>query len=70
MKISKFIHRLANDNVLMVDRQRLIEIVETEVLSLHEGNFARFKLRLSEYVAWKKTGTEMGMIVRSRCGIT
>lgn len=36
------------------DRARFIELIEIEVLSLHEGNIARYKLRPSEFMAWKK----------------
>ena len=36
------------------DRARFIEIIETELGSLHEGNFARFQLRFSEFRDWKK----------------
>ena len=35
------------------DRNRLIEIIETELSSLHEGSILRYRLRLSEYNAWK-----------------
>ncbi len=34
------------------DRQRFAEIVETELTSLHEGNFARYRIRPSEFAAW------------------
>lgn len=40
--------------VLPQDVSRFIELVETELLSLHEGNLARFRLRPSQYEAWKK----------------
>ena len=33
---------------------RLIDVVETEVVSLHEGNIARFRLSPPEFEAWKK----------------
>ena len=36
------------------DRAKFIETVETELLSLHEGNFARYRIRPSEYKAWRK----------------
>jgi hypothetical protein len=36
------------------DRAKFIEVVETELLSLHEGNIARYRIRPSEFVAWKK----------------
>lgn len=35
------------------DRARLIEVTETEIMSLHEGNFARYRVRPSEYAAWR-----------------
>jgi hypothetical protein len=36
------------------DRARFIEVIETEPGSLHEGNFARYQLRFSEFRDWKK----------------
>ena len=36
------------------DRQRFIEIVEAELASLHEGNFARYRIRPSEFAAWRQ----------------
>jgi len=35
------------------DRPKFIEVVETELLSLHEGNFARYRVRPSQFAAWK-----------------
>ena len=35
------------------DRQRFIAAVETELLSLHEGNFARYGVSPAQYKAWK-----------------
>jgi Fic family protein len=40
-----------------VDRTRFIEVVETELLGLHEGNFARYRIRPSEFAAWKANWT-------------
>ena len=40
------------------DRQRFIEVVETELLGLHEGNIARSRLRPAEFQAhfiWENT---------------
>ncbi len=51
---SAFIKRRADENVPVADRMRFIEIAETEIMSLHEGNIARFRLRPSEFQAWKK----------------
>jgi DNA-binding Lrp family transcriptional regulator len=37
-----------------VDQARFIEMIETELLSLHEGNFARYRVRPSEFKRWKE----------------
>jgi hypothetical protein len=36
------------------DQERLAELAEIELLSVHEGNFARFRVRPSEYHAWRE----------------
>jgi hypothetical protein len=36
------------------DRERFAEIVETELIGLHEGNFARYRIRPSEFTAWRQ----------------
>ena len=53
LKSSQFISKFAQENVSFEDRNRFIEIVEVEVMSLHEGNFSRFKIRLSEFFEWQ-----------------
>ena len=40
------------------DRQRFTEVVETELTSLHEGNFARYQIRPSEFASWQKVWGE------------
>jgi hypothetical protein len=40
-------------------RARFIETVETELLSLHEGNFARYRVLPSEYKAWRQVWPPM-----------
>ena len=37
------------------DRDRFIEIIETELGSLHEGNIARYHLRTAEFKNWKQS---------------
>lgn len=37
------------------DRQKFVEMVESELLSLHEGNFARYYTSPSEFKRWKET---------------
>lgn len=36
------------------ERAKFTEAVETELMSLHEGNFARYMVRPSEFKAWKE----------------
>lgn len=36
------------------DRQRFIDVAEAELLALHEGNFARYQIRPSEFAAWRQ----------------
>jgi hypothetical protein len=36
------------------DQDRFIEMIETELMSLHEGNFARYRVRPSEFNNWKE----------------
>jgi hypothetical protein len=36
------------------DQDRFIEVVETEIMALHEGNIARYRIKPSEYAAWVK----------------
>lgn len=37
------------------DRARFVMMAETELSSLHEGNFARYRLRPSEFYGWVKS---------------
>ena len=45
----------ADEVVPQVDRARFVEVAETEIIALHEGNIARYRLRPSEYQAWRDT---------------
>jgi hypothetical protein len=36
------------------DRARFVEIAEAELIGLHEGNFARYRIRPSEFAAWQQ----------------
>ena len=40
-------------NIAETDRQAVFNLIETEIFSLHEGNAARFRVRPSEFQAWK-----------------
>lgn len=45
---------IASDKVPAGDRDQFIDVAETELLGLHEGNFARYQVRPSEFAAWQK----------------
>jgi len=44
----------AAEQVPPADQARFVEVVETEIMSLHEGNIARYRLHPAEYQAWRK----------------
>jgi hypothetical protein len=44
----------AAEQVPPADQARFVEVVETEMMSLHEGNIARYRLRPAEYRAWRQ----------------
>ncbi|OUS11604.1 cell filamentation protein Fic [Gammaproteobacteria bacterium 53_120_T64] len=46
------IKRHAEQEIAEHDSQRFIEMVETELMSLHEGNIARYRIKPSEYRNW------------------
>ncbi len=48
-----FIRRDVEQNAPSEDRARLVEIIETELMNLHEGNFARYRVRPSEFQSWR-----------------
>ena len=50
-----FIRRRAAEQVSQESRARFVEVVETELMSLHDGNIARYRLRPSEYQGWRGT---------------
>jgi len=49
------IKQKASETVTVNDQARFIEVIETELMSLHKGNIARFRLKPSEYDKWVKT---------------
>ncbi len=50
----KAIKEQAEAGVLPQDQERFLQLVEKELSSLHEGNIARYQIRPSHYVKWKK----------------
>lgn len=49
-----FIKQRALDKVARQDQARFIEVVEAEIMALHEGNIARYRLRPPEYHRWRE----------------
>lgn len=43
----------AEHSVIESDRKRFVSAAEETLASIHEGNFARYRIRPSEYEAWK-----------------
>lgn len=56
-RAAKYVATWAAAHVAEPDRARFIEIVETELLALHEGNYARYQVRPTEFEAWYKVWT-------------
>lgn len=44
----------SRERIAFEDHNRFNEVVEAELLSLHEGSFARYQIRPSEFAAWRK----------------
>ncbi len=51
--VGKFIKAWVVGNIPVEDQNRFRDVAEIEVISLHEGNFARFRIRQSEFISWK-----------------
>ncbi len=44
-------------NIPEAEREQFRDMAEAELLNLHEGNFARYQLRPSEFAAWQEVWT-------------
>ena len=42
------------------DRKQFVAAAEETLAGIHEGNFARYRIRPSEFEAWKAAWTEPG----------
>jgi hypothetical protein len=47
------VHAVAATLVPREDLDRIIELALDDLKNLHEGNISRYRLRLSEYRAWR-----------------
>ncbi len=52
-----FIKQSAVEKIELKELERFVEVIETELMSLHEGNIARYRLRPVEYEKWEITWT-------------
>jgi hypothetical protein len=52
-----FIKQSAVEKIELKERERFVEVVETELMSLHDGNIARYRLHPEEYEKWEITWT-------------
>lgn len=57
---SKRVAAFGGANIVEAERARFIEKAEEELLSLHEGNYARYRVRPAEFAAWQKAWTAKG----------
>jgi hypothetical protein len=48
-----FIRCQAKNSVRDLDQMKFVEVVETELMSLHEGNFSRYGLKPFEVELWQ-----------------
>jgi hypothetical protein len=44
----------ATEKIAAADQDQFRDVAESELLSLHEGNFARYQIRPTEFEAWQK----------------
>ena len=53
-KAAQWIAECSEKKIPSKDQSRFIEVVETELSNLHEGNFARYGLRPLDFMGWKE----------------
>jgi hypothetical protein len=47
-----FIRKQAKNNIPEVDQIKFIEVIETELMNLHEGNSSRYGLKPADILLW------------------
>lgn len=52
---ARHIQTWASENLAKLERPRFIEVAETELMSLHQGNFARYQITPREFDKWRAT---------------
>jgi len=66
--IGDVILQLAEDQVAEKDREHFLKVAHEEVAALHQGNYARYRLRPSEYERWRKADSKVGPRERRALG--
>jgi hypothetical protein len=51
---ARWLAEQATTKMISTDRAHFIEVVETELCSLHAGNIARYRIRPGEFSDWTK----------------
>ncbi len=51
---TKHVTTWTSEHIDVAERERFRETAESELLGLHEGNFARYQIRPSEFAAWRE----------------
>lgn len=54
------LRRWAADSVIESDRRRFVSAAEETLSGIHEGNFARYRIRPSEFEAWNAVWSQAG----------
>ena len=49
-----YVAHWVEENMAAEDREQFREMAESELLSLHEGNYARYEVRPAEFTAWRQ----------------
>ena len=49
-----YISKWVKENIPADERERFREMAESELLGLHEGNYARYEIRPAEFAAWRQ----------------
>ena len=49
-----YVAHWVEENIAAEDREQFREMAESELLSLHEGNYARYEVRPAEFTAWRQ----------------
>ena len=60
--------RWTQEKIDPADRERFREVTEDELLSLHEGNFARYQIKPSEFQEWQRIWTAASAGARTASG--